>query len=241
MRNFYRTYRGYPAHLAKAVLRQHHKGMLPLLRPWLPPDGIAVDVGAHAGQFTKLFAAAMPDGHIFAFEPGAYARAVLRPMLWLRRVRNVTVIPAGLSDRSGQMTLNVPVKPKGNPGFGLSYLSVADHESTCQTTRQGVPLTTLDDFVAQRGLARLDLVKADIEGWEAHLLRGARTTLARFAPALLLEVNLEHLRRAGSQPAEVWEPLARLGYRAQRVDGETTAVAVDGLAGPGDYLFIPPS
>ena len=36
---------------------------------------------------------------------------------------------------------------------------------------------------------RLDFVKCDTDGWEAHVLRGAEATLRRFRPALLLEIN----------------------------------------------------
>jgi hypothetical protein len=47
---------------------------------------------------------------------------------------------------------------------------------------------TIDDFVADRGLARLDLIKTDIEGAEMGALRGAEQTLRRFRPNLALSV-----------------------------------------------------
>jgi hypothetical protein len=47
-----------------------------------------------------------------------------------------------------------------------------------------VSTIAIDDFVAERGLERLDFVKMDVEGAELNLLQGARETIARFAPKL---------------------------------------------------------
>ena len=49
-----------------------------------------------------------------------------------------------------------------------------------------VELYPVDAFVRDQRLARVDFIKADIEGYERHMLRGARETLARFAPKLAL-------------------------------------------------------
>ena len=48
------------------------------LWPTLKGESVVLDVGAHAGQMAKLFAGLVPRGHVYAFEPGAYALAVLR-------------------------------------------------------------------------------------------------------------------------------------------------------------------
>ena len=53
-------------------------------------------------------------------------------------------------------------------------------------TGSAVEITTVDAFVRDQRLARVDFIKADIEGYERHMLRGARETLARFAPKLAL-------------------------------------------------------
>ena len=49
-----------------------------------------------------------------------------------------------------------------------------------------VETITLDSFVKERGLDRVDFIKADIEGYERYMLMGARETLRKFAPKLVL-------------------------------------------------------
>jgi len=222
------------AHVLKAATQQHHRELTDVFAPWIPRNALVIDVGAHAGQFSKLFARLAPDGQVYAFEPSAYARSILTKALAWNRLRNVQVIAAGLSDAPGEAVLHTPVKPHGGLGFGLAHFGTVANARTAldQTT----PLTTLDAFVEAKGLRRLDFVKADVEGWEAHVLRGGARTLARFRPALFLEIIEASLQRAGASPDEIWERLIPLDYEVRRAPNFER---VEGFAGPGDYLFTP--
>jgi len=212
------------AHLFKAVTRQHHTELRSTFAPHIPSDAVAVDIGAHAGQFSKLFARMAPAGRVYAFEPSAYARSLMVPALKLNAIGNVTLLPLGLSDAPGKITLRTPVKASGALGFGLAHVGAVD--ASRPAIDQAVALTTLDDFVAERGLERLDFIKADIEGWELRALKGGERSLRRFGPALFLEVDGVCLARAGDTPADLFAWLAALGYDAPT------------YAGAGDYLFV---
>jgi len=225
------------AHLYKATVRRHHRAMLPVLAPCLPEDGVVLDAGAHAGQYAKLFAACVPRGVVYAFEPGSYARAILTAAMRLRRCRNVRVVAKGLSDAEGETTLSTPIKAGGSLGFGLAHLGPADDGRTM--VRERVPVTTIDRFARETALTRLDFIKADIEGWEVRLLQGARDTIAAFRPAIMLELVSGHLERAGSRGTQAWQLLAPFDYTAYRLpDGPATAPVAE-FAGDGDYLFLP--
>ena len=64
----------------------------------------------------------------------------------------------------------------GNPG--ASHL---DSNGTDTTT-----ITTLDSYVLEKNISRVDFIKLDVEGAELDVLRGAATTIARFKPILAL-------------------------------------------------------
>lgn len=198
------------AHLTKALLQQHHQEDEAHLRAVLPADGVVVDVGAHAGQYTKLFAKIAKSGRVFAFEPGAYALSILRKVVAARGLRNVQIVPLALSDAEGEVTFNLPVKKHGGLGFGIAHLGAAGGGPAVRTSI--VRTTTLDAFVAAAGITRLDFIKVDIEGWELHMLRGAKRTLERFKPALQVEISDEFLKRAGDSAAALWSFLGALGY-----------------------------
>jgi FkbM family methyltransferase len=223
------------AHVLKSATQQHHKELRPVFRPLVPADGVVFDVGAHAGQFSKLFARMARRGRVFAFEPSAYARSVLGPALAFSGLSNVEVAPLGLSDADGVSVLRTPLKKKGQMGYGLAHLG--EDGGGRPVAEQTVPLTTLDAFFAQKGLTRLDFIKADVEGWEAHVLRGGRKTIEAHRPAMFLEVVESSLARAGASPDEIWAMLKPLGYQSKKAPEFQPC---DGYTGPGDYLFTVP-
>ena len=108
------------AHAAKAAFLRHHREMEPALRRLLPPDAVILDVGAHRGQFTKLFARLAPSGLVVAVEPGTYARAVLRVALWPNRVGNALVVPAAPAARPVPPTCATHSRSRPSPTCGRS-------------------------------------------------------------------------------------------------------------------------
>ena len=227
---------GFIAHLFKATTQQHHRRLAPTIAQFVPPEGVVFDIGAHAGQYAKLFARAANAGQIYAFEPGSYARAILRVVVWLHRLGNVAVLPLALGAECGVATLNVPVKRSGSYGFGLSHLGAPENRWPA-IAQELVGLTTIDTVAAALALDRLDLIKADIEGWELSLLRGAEDTLRRFRPCLLIELSQAHLARAGDTLDAAFAFLAGLGYAAFELGAGGNLVPVETPC-DGDFWFI---
>lgn len=223
------------AHLFKAIFKQHHREMRPLLAPLIPEDAVVFDVGAHAGQYTKLFARLARRGRVYAIEPQSYALRILRTAICFNRLRNIEILPLALGAAPSATTLTIPVKRSGSYGFGLAHLGPHTRGGAAET--ESVAVTTLDALATTLGLTRLDFIKADIEGWEQAMAEGGRATLARFKPALLIELNEEHLNRAGGSVATLWRMLSDLGYRAY--EGNVAAAPLDAPC-EGDVLWLPP-
>ena len=243
------------AHLFKATTQQHHRALLPTIARLVPATAVVFDVGAHAGQYTKLFARAASHGRVYAFEPGSYARSILRTVVWLHRLSNVAVVPIALGSEARIDTLTIPLKRSGSFGFGLSHLGEPS-ERWPAVTQEIVASATIDGVVEKLGLDRLDFIKADVEGWELQLLRGAERTLERLRPRMLLELSGAALARAGDRLDDAFGFLAARGYRAfcfgpgaglvpvtRQEDGDFWFIAaedpaVDGAAARRDSDFV---
>ena len=199
------------AHLWKALTRQHHQELRSQFRPFIPADGVVLDVGAHGGQFTKLFAAMVPRGHVHAFEPGSYALSILRIVKTFRKLSNVTIHACGLGDSSQVKILNVPIKESGSIGFGLSFIDDSQQPER-QAVTEDIAIRRLDEIVAESGIRRIDFIKVDIEGSEMRMLVGAEGALSKFSPALYIELVNGNLARRGDSIEELTGYLADLGY-----------------------------
>lgn len=187
------------------------------LRQLVGPGAIALDVGAEFGLYAWSLADLVgPAGVVHAVEPQpSLARRIAR----ISRVlgaRNVTVHPYALSAAPGEGHLSRP--SRGHlPVHGRTFL--ADRTTGLGSNAEfhrhktiDVGVDTLDSLVDRLGLARLDLIKADVEGAEGRLLAGGRATLERFRPALLLELEDRHLVRFDTTVATIVDQLADLGY-----------------------------
>ena len=226
----------FAAHLIKATTQQHHRDLFPLIARFVPASAVVFDVGAHAGQYTKLFARAASCGRVYAFEPGSYARALLRAAVAWHRLDNVTIVPMALGAACGVDTLSVPVKTRGSFGFGLSHLG-RPQERWHRVAQELVAMTTIDAVADALRLDRLDFVKADIEGWELALLRGGEKTLRRFRPVLVLELLNKQLARAGHNVDDAFTLLSKLGYTAFELTPDNQMIPAL-CPRDGEYWFI---
>ncbi|MDZ4776577.1 MAG: FkbM family methyltransferase [Alphaproteobacteria bacterium] len=228
---------GWIAHVFKAATQNHHPELERLFAPMIAKDAVIADVGAHAGQFAKIFARLAPQGRIYAFEPSSYALSVLPLALGFNGMKHVTIEPYGLSDAPGSFTMSTPLKRgRAEVGFGLAHLGTDDDRRPMRV--ESIEVRTLDSFSEAVKLARLDFLKADVEGWEARMLMGGQGTLARFKPTLFLEIVESSLARAGSTGADIFNLLSAIGYRAQKLNLDATLSDVNAFSGDSDYLFL---
>jgi FkbM family methyltransferase len=159
-----------------------------------------IDVGAHIGWFTTMAARRVGEaGRVVACEPYPSNAAMLKGNLALNDCKNVRVVEAALGSRPGTISL---ARAGGDSG-GATALDWA------WDGRVEVPMTTLDEIAGD--LRAVALIKVDVEGWEAHVLRGASKTLSQ-TEHVLIEINPAALRKAGSSPEEIFDLLRRSGF-----------------------------
>jgi len=181
------------------------------------PGAVCVDVGAEYGLYTWTLANLVGrTGAVHAVEPQPDLDRLLDLAKRALGASNVTVLHGALGDEPGAGRLSRPSRLL--PVHGRSFLSdrTTGLGSNAEFHRHrliDVRVDTLDAFVEQLGLTRLDLIKADIEGGEARLLAGGDRTLRRFHPHLLLELEDRHLVRFNTCAADVVAHLAELGYQ----------------------------
>jgi FkbM family methyltransferase len=180
----------------------YEPGLMSVLASLTTPDSVCLDVGANVGPVTLALSRLCPRGAVHAFEPTAESFAFLERNVAANGASNVSAYRLALSDHAGTATIQYDPAAAG-AAFISEHLSAG--------VPQDVPLDTLDAWAAAAGLERLDFVKIDVEGCELQVLDGGRATLARFRPALVVEVNPVTLRRMQHrQPRDLYRRLLAL-------------------------------
>ncbi len=195
-----------PAHITRD--RADMLRLRALLAGVLRPDHNCVDVGAHAGAVLEELVRLAPRGTHHAFEPLPAMAAALR-----ERFPAVAVHELALSDAAGQRAFVHMVDDPGWSGFRERPTPGG------QTSRQlTVEAATLDDMLPAD--LRIDLLKVDVEGAELEVLRGARGTLERWKPVVVLEHGLGSADHYGTAPRDVFALLEEAGLRLFTLAGD---------------------
>ena len=205
---------------------------------------VICDIGACEGEDSVRYARAYPHARVFAFEPLPANQELVRANFARHGATNAELVPLALSDRAGEATFHVS---SGRPpdlfagenwNYGNKSSSLLVPAATgpmhgwiefkeAITVRTG----TLDDFCAQRGLARIDFIQMDVQGAEQLVLAGATAMLPRIT-AIWLEVSArEHYRGQALGPAIT---------RFMRARGFVLAHAIylGDATGEGDHLYL---
>jgi FkbM family methyltransferase len=207
-----------------------------VLASYLRPGMTFLDVGANVGIFSILAAQLVgPTGRVFSFEPelNNFRRFVRN--LSINHFTNITVNRLALMDRVGSISLKVLAED----GWGM-YSSVGEplrgvkdpKGLSGHIVRQRVECSTLDDFVRQNRLGRIDMVKVDVEGAELSILKSGKRLLGgESAPVLIVEFNRITTRACGYDLVTLKKYLEALGYTLYRVieEGRTLARVTDVL------------
>jgi FkbM family methyltransferase len=164
-----------PGLLFSRPLRRAHR----LFRDFPPGDYRQIlDVGAHQGSFTDLALPYFKPERVWMVEADPeYAAA-----LGARYAANsaVTVLPCAISNASGHVELRInshrdsssilPIESVSEQTFGMKMT---------ETATVKVPACTLDGLFERERIARIDLMKVDIQGAERLMIEGGAQALAK--------------------------------------------------------------
>jgi FkbM family methyltransferase len=169
-----------------------------LLAQMVKPGMTVVEVGANIGTHSVPLARACFPGPLYLFEPQQRVFQILCANLALNEVTNAIAYPEACGETPGFVVVP-PLDYSAVYNFGGVSVQ-ADGEGVQGLKVRATPLDSLN-------LAACHVIKIDVEGFEAQVLRGAAQTIARHRPLLYVEND----RVAHQQ--EVISLIADMGYR----------------------------
>jgi FkbM family methyltransferase len=145
-------------------------------------DGdVVIDAGANMGFFAIPTSVDYPNCKVYAFEPQPSAYKILEQNIKVNELNNVSVVKLALGNTNE--VLEFFEEQGWNAGSGLiTTKPIADREGYTYM----VKCVSIDEWVKDNNIPRIDFIKADIEGAERLMLAGARETLHKFRPRLAI-------------------------------------------------------
>jgi FkbM family methyltransferase len=191
----FRTARGdYLPNRIKILIGRYEVAERNLMRPFLKPGQVIVDVGANVGYLTRFFAqAAGPTGRVCAFEPNPMIFPLLKRNV--SKFKHVSVHNVALSISSGESQLFLAGSDHSVASFAREYSAThVFYQESGELNSISVKLVNGDDFLSKidppspnaspartygaAGIEKIDILKIDVEGWELNVLDGLERTIA---------------------------------------------------------------
>tara|TARA_B100000029_G_scaffold164047_1_gene160129 strand:- start:255 stop:1088 length:834 start_codon:yes stop_codon:yes gene_type:complete len=172
-----------------------------------------LDVGANIGYYTALAARRVgPNGRVIALEPDPESYEFLQQTIAANEVGNVDSFQCAAAERKDSMTLYISHDNRGDNRL---------YEPDPRWPKVTVPARPADDVLKEAGIDTIDFIKIDVQGFEASVIAGLKTTLDQ-SPNLTLITEFwpQGLRDAGSDPRDYLKQLRAHGLQLHELNAK---------------------
>ncbi len=153
---------------------------LNFLKSQLPQDAAILDIGANIGNHSLFFLSELTKSFVYAFEPLSQNFQILQENI----SRN------GFNDRV--QIHNIGLSDENTNGSIESFTPSNTGATKLRKDENGnYSLAKLDSISIDK---KIDLIKIDVEGFEAFVLRGAKELIARDHPLIFVEIFQEQFQ-----------------------------------------------
>lgn len=152
------------------------------------------DVGANIGYYSIIGCKVNGNLKAYAFEPSTGVMIYMCENLKINNLLDkVFVEPIALSDERGK----IDFYEMRNLKFPTIYNLSGEHNIGTKSNRISqkirVESITLDEYVNENAIKKIDLIKLDTEGAEYKILKGGESTISKFRPIIICETLFDKI------------------------------------------------
>jgi len=165
------------------------------------------DIGTNVGYYTLMVAKRIGNnGKVFSFEPVTSTFDKLKANVEKNNFKNVSLNKIGISDISQEIEINI----SDADNSGMSSLIHIPNSSK----KEVIKTISLDEYLKEKELEKINLIKIDVEGVEFQAIKGMTETLIKYSPIVLVEILSSKLGQIGKTNTEIYNLFYKNDYKA---------------------------
>jgi FkbM family methyltransferase len=173
----------------------------------LVKDGDKIfDIGANIGWYSNLLAKKLPNSTIYSFEPIPETFAQLKRNTILNESNNVLINNVALSSKKEKISFYYSPTVTG----ASSMVNITENSDMVKLE---CITSTLDDFVQENNIDKLNFIKCDVEGGEFLVFKGAKETILKHKPIIFTEMLRKWSAKFNYHPNDIINLFKSVGYK----------------------------
>lgn len=206
------------------LTRSYESKEIAFLGRSLREGDVCFDVGGNIGFYALNFAKGVgASGKVFSFEPLKRNALLIQLAAEMNGLGNISVHNIAVSDAPGFVSMVIPEEDG-------AYAYIDKGKAKAQSN---ISCITVDDFVRDNSIEKVDVMKVDVEGAELQVLKGAAHLFREkeMRPRLvMIEIVDEYLRRFDSSEQDVFNFMKDVGYVPHIIDRNHHLLKYDRLS-----------
>lgn len=199
----------FPARYYKYYKPDYELNNINFINNYLAKGMVAIDIGAHIGLLASIMAKKVGNtGKVYSFEPTPGTFDLLKKTIEVNGLKGI-IFPfqRAVSDRKGTTTFYITdIEAHNSNSLSFNSRTIGNEKGI------KVEMISVDGFVVENSIKRVDLIKIDAEGAELAVLKGCKTTILTHQPKIILGLHPSSIKNFGDSLEEIWDIVTQWGY-----------------------------
>ena len=171
----------------------------------LKQNMICIDLGSNIGYYAVIESNIVGEsGKIFAIEPSPVNFPILKSNLENQKMNNFLAYNIAIGDKNENMEFIISSKSN------WSKIRMNNEKINSEDKIIKIPVKTLDSFVQENDIKKIDILRMDVEGFEYNIIVGANNVLEKYKPKIFVEIHKMYLGK--EKTCKIFNDLKNKGY-----------------------------
>ena len=171
----------------------------------LKEDMVCIDLGSNIGYYAVIESNIIGEsGKIFAIEPSPINFPILKLNLENQKKNNFVAYNIGIGDKNEEMEFIISAKSN------WSRIRMNNEKINSEDKVIKIPVKTLNSFVNENDIKKIDILRMDVEGFEYNIIVGANNVLEKYKPKIFVEIHKMYLGK--EKTCKIFNDLKNKGY-----------------------------